>query len=221
VLNQYGNVVKSYVEDKTQELIIPSITTEQELMLHICDARYSLGWVKFSEVTSNYTVSEIPDGKEKEFCDKTKKTVDKTANTLKTEVEEDEEIPRESYIFADFSGSMTYFHLSVLENLQGISGNKYVFAKYLSKYIPGWDIGAYNIGRTTNIANALNSVYMSNDAHIYILRDLNDNCDFQIKPNEEFCGEITIIYYPVNNEVAMDFIKRLREAYPNATITGF
>lgn len=230
VIDQNGDIVESSFDEKVQKLSIPVISSEQELMVHIWSADeggYRLGWIKFSEVSYNedkseYITSEIPEGKEEEwFENEEEKTVEQTADTLKKKVKEDSEIPRESYILADFSGSMSDFQLDVLEKLEGTAGKKYVFAEDIEEFVFGKDTWTYNIGGATNIANALNTVNIKNDSHIYILSDLNDNCETEIESNEDFVGEITIVYYPVDFMYAMDFMERLRESYPNATITGF
>lgn len=234
VIDRNGDIVESYFDEKIQKLSIPTTTSEQELMLHIWGADeggYRLGWVKFSEVSfnkykkSDYTISEIPEGKEEEWFENSdeEKTVDQTADTLKKEVEEDSKIPRESHILADFSGSMYEFQSDVLEKLEGTSGKKYVFAEGIEEFSIEKDIWSYNIGGATDIANAINTVININkDAHIYILSDLNDNCGTEMETNENFVGEITIVYYhPGYYFSSMDFVERLRKSYPKATITGF
>lgn len=227
VVDQNG-VVETYFNEKVQKLNIPAITSEQELMVHIWEkdeGGYRLGWIKFSEVNckedkSDY--SEIPEEDEEEWFENSKeKTVEDTVDTLRRAVEEDAKIPRESYIFADFSGSMRDYHLDVLKKLEDTSGKKYVFAEDVKKFVPGKDKWAYNIGASTDIANALNTVNVRNDSHIYLLTDLQDNCGGVCESNEKFVGEITIVYYPGYYSNAMDFMERMKEAYPNATITGF
>ena len=229
-INQNGDIVNAYFDENTQKFSIPTTASEYELMVHIGGANGSenrLGWISFKDVNSkednsNYIISEIPEEKEEEwFDDSEEKTIDKTADTLKNNVEKDSEIPRKSYILADFSGSMNDFQTDVLEKLEGTSGKKYVFAEGMEEFFPGKDTWKYDIGGATDIANALNSVIISDDSHIYILSDLNDNCGTEIELNESFSGEITIVYYPSDYRIATGFMKRLREAYPNANITGF
>lgn len=228
VIDQNGDIVEAFFDEKVQKFSIPATTSEQELMVHIWGADkggYRLGWIKLGEVASDdeeYIISEILEGQEEEWFENSEeKNVDKTADTLKKEVDEDSKMPRESYIFADFSGSMYDFQSDVLEKLEGTSGKKYVFAEDIEQFVLRKDTWTYNIGGKTNIAKALNSVNMSNDSHIYILSDLNDNCGTEIESKKEFVGEITIVYYPVYHMDAKDFMERLRKAYPNAIITGF
>ena len=230
IIDQNGNIVKSYFNEKVQKFSIPETTVEQKLMLHIWGAdkeSYRLGWIKSNDLSSNedkadYISSEIPEGKEEEWFENSEeKTIEKTADTLKNKLEEDAKIPRESYILADFSGSMTDFQLDVLEKLENTSGEKYVFAEGIEEFVLGKDVWTYDIGGATNIANALNTLHMTSDSHIYILSDLLDNCGTEIEINKDFVGEITIVYYPSSYIFAKYFMEQLREAYPNAKITGF
>ena len=57
------------------------------------------------------------------------KDVAKTANTLNNAILEDMEIPRESYILGDCSGSMEAFQEDVLQKVQVSEGKKYVFSE--------------------------------------------------------------------------------------------
>ena len=245
VIEQNGDIVETYFEEKVQTLNIPATTRKQELMVHIWgtgESSYRLGWIKFSEVNckedksdnsiseipdckedkSDNSISEIPEGNEQEWFENSQeKTEEGTVDTLRGQIEEDAEIPRNSYIFADFSGSMYEFQLDVLEKLEGTSGKKYVFAEDIEEFVLRKDTGEYNIGSSTNIVNALNKVDMEYDSHIYILSDLNDNCGASFVLNEKFVGEITIVYYPEDYNFAMDFMELMKDAYPNAIITGF
>lgn len=231
ILDHDGNIVKSYFKEKVLKISIPEITSEQKLMVHIWGngkKGYRLGWIKFSKIIfkedkSKYITSDIPQGKEEEWFGESKeKDAEKTADTLKEKIRKDAKIPRESYVFADFSRSMSDFQSDVLEKLKDAEGKKYVFAEEIEEFVFGKDVWTYDIGGSTDIANALNSVDMSNDSHIYILSDLNDNCGTGIKLNKDFMGEITIVYYPVYYASAINFMERLRESYPNASsINGF
>lgn len=232
VINADGKITDSYFDENIQKFSIPTTTSEYKLMIHIEGAdegNYRLGWIEFDQVNygedkPDYDVSVIPEEKDQEkewFEDSEQKNVEETANTLQENVETDSEIPRESYILADFSGSMFDFQNDVLEKLENTTGKKYVFARSIAEFVLGKDRWDYNLGGATDIANALNTLNMSNDSHVYILSDMCDNCGTEIEANEDFYGEITIVYYPTNSSFALDFMKRLRQAYPNATITGF
>ena len=232
ILDHDGNIVKAYFKKKAPKITIPEITSRQKLMVHIWGTGKKgnrLGWIKFSKITSQkdkieeYTTSEIPQGKEEEWFENSKeKKAKNTADTLKEKLKEDFKVPRESYVFADFSGSMSDFQSDVLEKLKDTNGKKYVFAEEIEEFILKKDAWTYDIGGATDIANALNTIDMSNDSHIYILSDLNDNCGTKIKLKKDFVGEITIVYYPVCYAGAKDFMEQLRKSYPNASsINGF
>lgn len=232
VLDTDGEITNSYFDENVQKFTIPAITSEYKLMVHIDgvdEGNYRLGWIEFEQVNygeekTDYDVSVIPEEKEQEqewFEKSEQKNVEETANTLQENVETDSEIPRESYILADFSGSMFDFQNDVLEKLENTTGKKYVFSESIAEFVLGKDRWDYNFDGSTDIANALNTLNMSNDSHVYILSDLCDNCGTKIEANEDFCGEITIVYYPTDSWFALDFMKQLRQAYPNATITGF
>lgn len=151
-----------------------------------------------------------------------KKDVEKIANTLALSVEEDYSAGKDSYILADVSSSMESFQADVLEKLNGARGKKYIFANSMQEFEDGTNIADYNIGGGTNISNALNQINPDNDGHIYILSDLCDgNILNHIKKNEDFHGEITIIYYDSAFFAPRFFMHKLRRSYPNATITGF
>lgn len=230
VLDKNGNILKSYFDEKVHSFVIPDVADGQELMVHVWgmdEYGYRLGWVSFSQVNFSNdkignAVSEIPEENEEDwFKDSEEKTVEATVDVLIRQMEEDLSIPRESYILADFSGSMISFQEDVLMKLEGASGKRYVFAEDVEEFVYGKDCLLYDIGGATNIANVLNTICFNSDSHIYLLSDLNDNCGTEIELNEDFCGEITIVYYPVDYMYANDFMQRLRAAYPNAIITGF
>lgn len=229
IVDANGVILESCFDEKNFQLPIPTVTGEQQLMVHIWGAYkggYRLGWIKYTDLSnkenSNYLISELPEGEEAVWFENSgEKTVDQTADTLREEIEADSRIPRESVILADFSGSMSEFQSDVLEKLEGTTGRKYVFAEEIEEFSVEKEPWLYNIGGATDIANALNTVSISNDSHIYILTDLNDNCGTQLTMNEAFQGEITIGYYPNDSWMAMSFFKELQQAYPNAKITGF
>lgn len=151
-----------------------------------------------------------------------KKDAEKIASTLALSVEEDYFAGKDSYILADVSSSMESFQADVLEKLNGARGKKYIFANSMQEFEDGTNIADYNIGGGTNISNALNQINPDNDDHIYILSDLCDgNILNHIKKNEDFHGEITIIYYDSAFFAPRFFMHKLRRSYPNATITGF
>ncbi len=151
-----------------------------------------------------------------------KKDAEKIANTLALSVEEDHSAGKDSYILADISGSMKSFQSDVLKKLNGARGKKYIFAALMQEFTDGTDIADYDIGNGTDIANALNKIQPSSTDHIYILSDLCDgNILNHIKKNDDFYGEITIIYYESAFFTPRVFMHYLRKSYPNATITGF
>ena len=231
-INSSGEIVDSFFNENIQKFSFSSDNTN-ELMVHIEEAdkcKCRLGWIKFSQINdienNSYLSSEIPKEKKEEedwFKTSEKKNVDKTAHTLKKSIESDSSIPIDSYILADFSGSMCEFQADVLEKLEDTSGKKYVFANDIEEFIPDKNPLEYNIGGATDIANALNTIAINSktDSHIYILTDLNNNCDTILQSNDKFTGKITIVYYPSFYNLAMYFMKQLRSAYPNAIITGF
>ena len=235
ILDHDGNIVKSYFKEKVLKISIPEITSRQKLMVHIWGTGkkgHRLGWIKFNKInkitsekdkSEEYTTSEIPKGEEEKWFENSKeKKAENTADTLKEKLKEDSKVSRESYVFADFSGSMSDFQSDVLEKLKDTDGKKYVFAEEIEEFNLEKDAWTYDIGGSPDIANALNSVDLSNDSHIYILSDLNDNCGTKIRLKEDFVGEITIVYYPVCYAGAKDFVEQLRKSYPNASsINGF
>ena len=229
ILDAKGFIQESSFDEKNFQLSIPTVTGEQQLMVHIWGADkggYRLGWIKYTDLgnknNSNYLISELPEGDEEVWFENSdEKTVDQTVDTLRDEVEADSRIPRESLILADFSGSMSEFQSDVLEKLEGTVGTRYVFAEDIEEFSIDRDIWSYDIGGATDIANALNSVDINKNTHVYILSDLNDNCSTEIKIRQEFEGEITIVYYPNDSWSAKNFFEKVRNAYPNATITGF
>lgn len=227
ILDAKGVIQESCFDEKNFQLSIPTVTGEQQLMVHIWGADgYRLGWIKYTDLgnksNSKYLISEIHEGEEEVWLENSdEKTVDQTVDTLREEVEADSRIPRESIILADFSGSMSEFQSDVLEKLEGTAGTRYVFAESIEEFSIDKDIWSYDIGGATDIANALNCIDINKNTHIYILSDLNDNCGTEIKICREFEGEITIVYYPNDFRSAKKFFGKVRNAYPNATITGF
>lgn len=215
------------------------------------DTGFRLGWIKFNELGSlkEQTSAESTKKVELKKATKTssksesvskaptykisndeanwlgsseKKDAEKIANTLALSVEEDHSAGKESYILADVSGSMKSFQSDVLKKLNGARGKKYIFAGFLQEFTDGTDIADYDIGNGTDIANALNKIQPSSTDHIYILSDLCDgNLLNHIKKNDDFYGEITIIYYESAFFTPRVFMHYLRKSYPNATITGF
>lgn len=215
------------------------------------DTGFRLGWIKFNELGSlkEQTSAESTKKVELKKATKTssksesvskaptykisndeanwlgsseKKDAEKIANTLALSVEEDYSAGKDSYILADVSGSMKSFQSDVLKKLNGARGKKYIFAGFLQEFTDGTDIADYDIGNGTDIANALNKIQPSSTDHIYILSDLCDgNLLNHIKKNDDFYGEITIIYYESAFFTPRVFMHYLRKSYPNATITGF
>lgn len=134
------------------------------------------------------------------------KDVAKTANTLNNAILEDMEIPRESYILGDCSGSMAAFQEDVLQ--EEFSANRSILD--------------YNIGGATDIVGAINNALKEapKDAHLYILSDLGDNCEgvFDETVCNNFEGTVTIVYYPSGYEYsARKFIERMQAQMPKAT----
>lgn len=133
------------------------------------------------------------------------KDVAKTANTLNNAILEDMEIPRESYILGDCSGSMAAFQEDVLQKVQVSEGKKY-----------------YDIGGATDIVEAINVALKEapKDAHIYLLSDLGNNCEsvFDEDACSSFEGIVTIVYYPSEYEYSVrKFIERMQAQMPKAT----
>ena len=212
---------------------------------------FRLGWIKFNELgslkeqTSAESTKKVEPKKETKTSAKSesvpkahtykisndeanwlgsseKKDAEKIASTLALSVEEDYFAGKDSYILADVSSSMESFQADVLEKLNGARGKKYIFANSMQEFEDGTNIADYDIGGGTNISNALNQINPDNDDHIYILSDLCDgNILNHIKKNEDFHGEITIIYYDSAFFAPRFFMHKLRRSYPNATITGF
>ena len=150
------------------------------------------------------------------------KDVAKTANTLNNAILEDMEIPRESYILGDCSGSMAAFQEDVLQKVQVSEGKKYVFAEKSEEFSANRSILDYNIGGATDIVKAINVALKEapKDAHIYLLSDLGDNCEsiFDEDACSSFEGIVTIVYYPSGYEYsARKFIERMQEQMPKAT----
>lgn len=150
------------------------------------------------------------------------KDVAKTANTLNNAILEDMEIPRESYIVGDCSGSMAEFQEDVLQKVQVSEGKKYVFAEKSEEFSENRSISAYDIGCTTDIVEAINVVLKEapKDAHIYLLSDLGDNCEsiFDEDACSSFEGIVTIVYYPSGYEYSdRMLIERMQSQMPKAT----
>lgn len=230
ILDQNGNIEKSYFNESASKFNIPTINDNQVCMAHIEGAEsggHRLGWIKYDEVVfsnekSGYVVSEIDkDDEEDWFKGPKDKTTDGIAETLKKNMKKDSDESKKSYVLADFSGSMVDFQNDVLRKIKSASGKKYVFAEDITEFVNGEDPIFYNIGAITDIANAFNKIDISDDSHIYLLSDLVDNCGSKIRKNKDFHGEITIVYYHGDQDFAKRFMNQLREAYPNASITGF
>lgn len=150
------------------------------------------------------------------------KDVAKTANTLNNAILEDMEIPRESYILGDCSGSMAVFQEDVLQKVQVSEGRKYVFSEKSEEFSEHRSILDYDIGGATDIVEAINVALKEapKDAHIYLLSDLEDNCSGVFDKNvcQNFEGIITIVYYPNNVYGAgKNFIKKMQKQMPKAT----
>ena len=210
IIESNGIITESCFDESKQVFHIPTISSNQEIMLHIQSEKYRLGWVDFSAV-------EL-DSQTQEEADK-EKNIEKTAKILKEDIKDDSEKEKDSYIFADFSGSMYEFYEDVLNKLEETEGKKYVFAEDVAEFNPQKKRHEYNIGGATDIAKTLNTVKTGNDAHIYLLTDLGDNCGTSIITNEDFVGEVTIIYYYQYDELNENFFKELKEAYPNMQLT--
>ena len=147
------------------------------------------------------------------------KDVAKTANTLNNAILEDMEIPRESYILGDCSGSMAAFQEDVLQKVQVSEGKKYVFAEKSEEFSANRSILDYDIGGATDIVEAINVALKEapKDAHIYLLPDLEDNCSGVFDKNvcQDFEGIITIVYYHNNVYGAgKNFIKKMQKQMP-------
>lgn len=150
------------------------------------------------------------------------KDVAKTANTLNNAILEDMEIPRESYILGDCSGSMAAFQEDVLQKVQVSEGKKFVFAEESEEFSENKSILDYNIGGATDIVGAINNALKEapKDAHLYILSDLGDNCEgvFDETVCSSFKGTVTIVYYPSEYEYSVrKFIERMQAQMPKAT----
>lgn len=150
------------------------------------------------------------------------KDVAKTANTLNNAILEDMEIPRESYILGDCSGSMAAFQEDVLQKVQVSEGKKYVFAEKSEEFSENKSILDYNIGGETDIVGAINVALREapKDAHIYLLSDLVDNCRgvFDEDACSSFEGIVTIVYYHNGYEYSVrKFIERMQAQMPKAT----
>ena len=132
----------------------------------------------------------------------------KTLNTLNDLLIGDEQNVRKSYILADVK-----------------NGRMYVFAENTMGYNQNSSCWCDCIGGRTNIVGTIVSTMYEapKDAHLYILSDLENDCqlEFDNKLCKTFEGTITLVYY-VNEEeqskVACDFVKTLQASFPNATI---
>ena len=150
------------------------------------------------------------------------KDVAKTANTLNNAILEDMEIPRESYILGDCSGSMAAFQEDVLQKVQVSEGKKYVFAEKSEEFSENRSVLDYDIGGATDIVEAINVALKEapKDAHIYLLSDLGNNCEsvFDEDACSGFEGIVTIVYYPSEYEYSVrKFIERMQAQMPKAT----
>ena len=151
------------------------------------------------------------------------KDVAKTANTLNNAILEDMEIPRESYILGDCSGSMAAFQEDVLQKVQVSEGRKYVFAESSEEFSENKSIWDYDIGGATDIVGAINVALKEapKDAHLYLLSDLEDNCGgvFDEDICNSFEGIVTIVYYSAGDDYGFgkDFIEKMQMQMPKAT----
>lgn len=149
----------------------------------------------------------------------------KTLNTLNNLLIGDEQNVRKSYILADYSESMFGIADDVLSRLDVKNGRMYVFAENTMGYNQNSSCWCDCIGGRTNIVGTIVSTMYEapKDAHLYILSDLENDCqlEFDNKLCKKFEGTITLVYY-VNEEeqskVACDFVKTLQASFPNATI---
>lgn len=225
-----GNIVKSYFDDNCESFNIPKDKNACNLMFHVAandDAGgYRLGWVNEKDVfladSSQYEIKQITDDDVSLFDTESEKEAEKIAETLQEEIKKDEEIPRESIILADFSGSMYSFQEDVLNRLNNMSGKKYVFSEDVIEYSPEEENWFYKIGGETDIMGSLNKIVTAGDAHIYLLTDLGDDNGTKIEQNLDYCGVITIVYYPrYTKYIVKSVYSDIANAYPNARIEGF
>lgn len=229
ILNKDGSILESYFNNGTALEEVPPIHNDNRMMLHIWSEKgYRLGWIDAQYVKplkkSRTEIREITIGKEDEWLEKFEpKGVDKITSILQESLREDENIPRQAYVLGDFSGSMADFYEDVLEKVEDFSGEKFVFGGKLQRFSSGMDVYDYDINPgSTDIANAFNELSnVEENSHIYLLSDLEDNSGTPMQKNEDFVGEISIVYYPGYTRNFYDFIEVLREAFPNATLTGF
>lgn len=228
ILNNDGNILESDFSNGTEMGDIPENQSGTRMMLHIWSMNgYRLGWIDAQDIKnmkSPMAIREVPDGDEEEWLEEVEpKDADEIVDILQEALKEDESIPRKSYVLGDFSGSMSSFHSDVMSKLENFVGEKYVFAGKVQKFSSGMDVYDYDINQgSTDIANAFNALSeVETDAHIYLLSDLQDNAGTAMKQNDDFVGEITIVYYPGYAYAFYSFIGKLRKAFPNATLTGF
>ena len=227
LLDVFGNVVESHFSNDCETFEIPEDEEAYNLMFHVTttDATggYRLGWVRETDVfladETKYEIKPITDEDVSVFDTERQKEAKKIAETLQDEIEKDKEIPRESVIVADFSGSMYSFQENVLNRLNDMSGKKYVFGEDIVEYSPDEGEWQYAIGGGTDIMNSLNKTVTAGNSHIYLLTDLVDNCENNIEQNLDFCGVITIVYYPGYDKASVRGVYEvISNAYPNAKV---
>lgn len=230
LLDIFGNVVESHFSNDCENFEIPEDEEAYNLMFHVTttDAAggYRLGWVKETDVfladETKYEIKPITEEDVSVFYTERQKEAKKIAETLQDEIEKDKEIPRESVIVADFSGSMYSFQENVLNRLNDMSGKKYVFGEDIVEYSPDEGEWQYAIGGGTDIMNSLNKTVTAGNSHIYLLTDLGDNCENNIEQNLDFRGVITIVYYPGYDKASVRGVYEvISNAYPNARVEGF
>ncbi|MBR3230982.1 hypothetical protein IKF73_03100, partial [Candidatus Saccharibacteria bacterium] len=124
-------------------------------------------------------------------------------------------------VLADFSGSMSDYNEEVLESLEDFptTADRFIFAEEMKEYKKGDSF--YDIGGASFIASAMNELTSRyEEAHIFLLSDLLDNDDADLKRTAAFYGEITILLYPADDYYGRqtEFYLALKEAYPYATI---
>ena len=227
IINRKGEIKESYFKENENKIKI-LLKNKKNIMVHINGVvknSHRLGWVQYKYIRKVRNNNEKKEKiykilKDDWLLKKEDKKAEKTAQTLRKQLKKDDEKSLKSYVLADFSGSMFEFYSDVLKKLKHTSGEKYIFAEKIKKYEKRT---SDNLGGATDIANALNFIFDKKKKymHIYLLSDLNDNCDFSIKKNKVFKGEITIVYYQNDYYDAKQFFKKVKLAYPNAKINGF
>ena len=116
---------------------------------------------------------------------------------------------------------MSDYNEEVLESLEDFptTADRFIFAEEMKEYKKGDSF--YDIGGASFIASAMNELTSRyEEAHIFLLSDLLDNDDADLKRTAAFYGEITILLYPADDYYGRqtEFYLALKEAYPYATI---